>query len=65
MRKIGELNTEKVHFVIYHDEKRKVNPYRVYSKWYNQGWHKSLLAEYGDLYSCILYIEDYVHRNHQ
>lgn len=65
MRKIGELETKKVHFVIYHDENRKVNPYRIYSKWYRDGWHKSLLAEYGNLHSCILFIEDYVHRNYQ
>jgi hypothetical protein len=65
MRKIGELETKKVHFVIYHDENRKVNPYRIYSKWYNNGWHKSLLEQYEDLFSCVLYIEDYVHRNYQ
>lgn len=65
MKKIGELITKKVHFVIYHDEKRQTNPYRIYSKWYKDGWHKSLLNEYQDLFSCVLYIEDYVRRNYQ
>ena len=65
MRKIGELNTKKVHFVIYHDENTKCNPYRIYSKWYNNGWHKSLLAKYEDLLSCIHYIEFYVRNNYQ
>lgn len=65
MKKVGELNTKKVHFVIYHDDERKCNPYRVYSKWYKDGWHKSLLASYEDLLSCVLFIENYVRRNYQ
>jgi hypothetical protein len=65
MKKVGELNTKKVHFVIYHDESRKFNPYRIYSKWYSDGWHKSLLAEYEDMYSCVIFIENYVRRNYQ
>lgn len=65
MKKIGELETKKVHFVIYHDENRKENPYRIYSKWYGDGWHKSLLAKYADLCSCVLFIKDYVGRNNE
>ena len=65
MRKIGELNTAKVHFVIYHNEKTNKNPYKIYKKWYDNGWHRSLLESYQDLYSCVLYIKDYLNRNYQ
>lgn len=65
MKKIGELRTKEVHFVIYHDEKAKYNPHKIYKKWYDKGWHKTLLEAYEDLYSCVLYIEDYVKRHYQ
>lgn len=64
MKKVGEVITKKVHFVIYHDESKE-KAYRLYSKWYNQGWHKSLLTDSDNLYTCILFIEDYVQRNYQ
>ena len=64
MKKIGELNTGKTCFVIYHDEKQEMNPYRIYTKWYSNGWHRNLLAQYADLYSCVLYIKDYLFHHH-
>ena len=63
MRKIGELNTGKIHFVIYHDEKDNINPYKVYRKYFENGWHKKLEVKYGNLHSCLLYIEDYIIRH--
>lgn len=60
MRKIGELMTDTAHFVIYHDDNRRCNPYRIYHKWYNCGWHRKLIAEFADLISCTFFINDAV-----
>lgn len=65
MTKIGELRTKDVHFVVYYDTNKTTNPYYIFNKWYEHGWHKKLMIRYQDLYSCVLYIEDYIHRNYQ
>lgn len=65
MKKVGELITKEAHFVIYYNEETKKNPYKIYNKWYEHGWHKTKLEEYEDLFSCVLYIEDHVHRHYQ
>jgi len=59
MKKIGELKTPGIHFVIYCDENAKVNPYRIYRKYWDNGWKKRLLEKYADLYSCTCYICGY------
>lgn len=63
MRKIGELKTKQVYFVLYYDEKAKVNPFRIYRKYWNCGWKKQLLEKYGDLYSCTIFINDFVSKH--
>lgn len=64
MNKIGELRTKDNHFVIYRDSNKEINPYSIYNKWYDNGWHKRLLVRYQDLYSCVLYIGQRVHDRH-
>ena len=63
MYKMGELNTRAGRFVIYYDNAARVNPYRIYKKWWNGGWHRELVEKYADLYSCTIYINDFV-RDH-
>lgn len=60
MKKIGELNTKFRIFTIYHDEKDRYNPYKVYEKYWDHGWHKKLLVKYGHLASCTAYLHSYV-----
>ena len=62
MRKIGELNTKAGIIVIYHDESAKENPYKVYHKYWNAGWHKKLIVRYADLLSCTAWIHNFVLR---
>ena len=63
MRKIGEIETGNIRFVIKYDNADQYNHYKVYRKWYENGWHNSLIAEYANLYGCMCVIEDYVLRN--
>lgn len=60
MKKVGELITKEAHFVIYYNEETKYNPYKIYNKWFRNGWHKTKLNEYTDLASCVHYIYDYM-----
>lgn len=36
----------------------KVNPYRVYYKWYDRGEHRRKVAEYADFPSVLYYLFD-------
>lgn len=67
MKKIGFINAKAGTLAIYYDEKAKVNPYRVYKEWKDlhptYGWvqkHKTLLVRYANLYSCTIFINDWV-----
>lgn len=63
MRKIGMLNAKDKLFEVFYDDKVSVNPYRLYEKHWNCGWHKKQLAMYGNLSSCMAYIYTYVLNN--
>ena len=41
------------HWIVTHDDKRKTNPYTVYRKWYDNGWHSRKVNAYGDFNSCV------------
>ena len=61
MKKIGMLDTKKAYFEIYYDEKAKTNPYRLYNKyWKTDRWHRKLIEKYADLYSCTIWLNNYV-----
>lgn len=62
MIKIGQIRVGNVCFEIKHDEKDESNPYKLYRKWYENGWHRSLLAKYTNLYGCTDAINDYARR---
>lgn len=57
MRKIGELNTGMKTFTIYIDQKYQ---YRLYRKYYNNGWHKNLIKKFDSLYDCNQFIGQYL-----
>lgn len=60
MKKIGELHTKKHWYIVLYNEADKQNPYRLYRKWYSNGWHKNLICKYADLASVTTQINDYV-----
>lgn len=60
MKKIGELKTKTTMFVIYYDEADRYNHYKLYSKWFDNGWHKKLISKYSDLHGCTNAINEYV-----
>ena len=62
MKKIGELNTLSGWFIICYDEADR-NHYKLYQKWYNNGWHRKLIVKYADLFSCTIWINEYI-KNH-
>ena len=37
------------------------NPYKLYLKWYNCGWHQKKIAEYGDFNSILFYLIQYIY----
>lgn len=50
------------------DSEAKVNPYRIYHIHYeptDYGMvpHRKLVVKYGDLYSCMLHVSEYVARH--
>lgn len=65
MKKIGELNALAGSFIICYDEKEAHNHYKIYHKWYNQGWHKMLVEKYGDLYSCSCWIHNWISQHNE
>lgn len=51
--KVLELNEKGMHIVcIYHSTTNR-NPYKVYRKWYDKGWHRKKLTEYQDFSSVL------------
>ena len=61
MRKIGEIRSN-ITFIIKIEDEDKQTPYRVYRRWYDNGWHEKLVDKYRNMYCCILYIEDRIAR---
>lgn len=54
-KKIMEMS-DKHTYVVIKDDSAKFNPYKVYNKWYDGGWHRKKLTEYGDLQSVLWYL---------
>lgn len=44
------------HFVCIRCNDGSVNPYKLYHKWYDRGWHKKKVVEYGDFESVLYYL---------
>lgn len=65
MHKIGMLNTKDVLFEIHYDDKVKTNPYKLYEKYWDHGWHKRLLNKYADLASCTWHLHDYTMQHNE
>lgn len=55
-RKIMEMNDRNNHYICILDTTAKHNPYKIYRKWYDDGWHRKKVNEYGDFQSVLWYI---------
>lgn len=44
------------HYVVIYNSSLTVNPYILYRKWYNMGWHRKKVAQYGNLDSCLFHL---------
>lgn len=64
MKKIGELMTKTRWFVIYYDEGNDL-PYRLYHKWYDTTWHRTLIDKFYSLSGCTDWIATYIRRNEE
>lgn len=58
-RKIAEICEKGVRLVMIHDEKDKCNPYKVYRKYWNSGWHKKQLSKWGDFLSAWQFMYEF------
>lgn len=43
--------------IIYHEG--KADPFHVYRKYWNNGWHKKILEKYEDFNSCLMFVNNY------
>lgn len=44
------------HWVCIYDTAAKRNPYKLYQKWYDMGWHKRKVVEYADFQSVLWHL---------
>lgn len=59
-RKVMTLCDNGIRIDCVKDDGDKYNPYRLYTVWYESGWHRKQLAKYADLQSAISAIADVV-----
>lgn len=56
MNKVGEITTMGLKFVVLYKE--GLNPFRLYRKYYHNGWHQELIAKYAGMGSCLAHMLD-------
>ena len=52
-RKVMTINEKCLHLECIKDDSDKVNPYRLYLVWWDQGNHRRLIAKYADMNSIL------------
>ena len=65
MIKIGSLVSRAMTIILYYDDKAKSNPYRIYKKYWDNGWHKKLIEKYENLASCTWWIAHFIQDHDQ
>ncbi len=45
-----------IRYVCIYDSTAKRNPYKLYRKWYDMGWHRKKETEYDDFQSVLWHI---------
>ena len=46
------------YLICIYDTREKLNPYVIYRKWYNDGWHRRKITAYADMASVLLFMAD-------
>lgn len=44
------------HYVCIQHSTDTTNPYKLYEKWYDKGWHRKKVEEYGDFDSILFHL---------
>ena len=44
------------YYVVIRDSTAKANPYKVYRRWYDCGWHRKKMVEYANFESVLFYL---------
>ena len=56
--KVLDIQENGVHLICIRDDKAKVNPYRLYKVWYDEGWHRKQEVRYADFLSIMHHIHE-------
>lgn len=55
-RKVMELQYNGAGYICILDMTTQRNPYKLYRKWYDMGWHRKKIVEYGDMDSVLFHL---------
>lgn len=55
--KILEVVIKDTRWLVIKENKYPANPYRMYEKWWDGGWHRKRVTEYADLKSVFRLLE--------
>lgn len=55
-RKVMELQFNGDWYICVLDMTGQRNPYNLYRKWYDMGWHRKKIVEYGDMDSVLFHL---------
>lgn len=56
-RKVMEIDFNgSYYFCIYDESQRGGNPYTLFLKWWDQGWHRKKIVSYADMDSILFHL---------
>lgn len=55
-RKVMEMDYNDKWYVCIEDSTANTNPYKLYEKWYDGGWHRKKVIEFGNFDSILFYL---------
>ena len=55
-RKVMELQLDGNWYICVLDMTAQRNPYKLYRKWWDGGWHRHKIVEYGDMDSVLFHL---------
>lgn len=58
--KVMDIDYKGIKIVCIYDSTAKYNPFKLYERWYGNGWHRKKIVEYTDFQSVLYHlIENY------
>lgn len=64
-RKVMDIEFHKKYYVCIEDSSAAFNPYKLYEKWYDRGWHRKKITEYTDMDSVLFHLLQIEHKKVQ